>query len=408
MARRIPKAPLTAKAVSSLKRPGRYSDSGSKGLYLLIGPSGAKSWILRYMLNKQRREMGLGPVGDVSLADARDKAHEARKALLAKIDPLKARHDAEAKKKLEAANAKTFKQCVLDYIEDHKSEWSSDKHGEQWRRTFEVHCFDLIGQVPISSIDTEQVLKVLKPIWTKIPETAGRVRGRMEAVLDAATAAKHRPEVPNPARWKGHLKHMLAKHNRSQSVQHHPALPFKDVPKFMTALRKMEGVSPKALEFLILTATRTTETIGARWSEFDIPAKTWIIPKERMKTRKEHRVPLGEDAIRILNAVMPPASGPKCEFVFRTVGEDEPLSNNACLTLLERMSMGHITVHGFRSSFRDWASETAQPFSHAAMEQALAHKVANAVEGAYRRGDMFDERRRLMKAWASFCNSHKG
>lgn len=395
MARKVKQ--LTALAVSKMKEPGLYADGG--GLYLRVGPTGAKSWIFRYMLNGRRHDMGIGPEHTIKLPDARLKAEELRKQLIDDQDPLQVREDQRLARKLEAAKTMTFKECAEAYIKAHAPGWKNAKHGDQWRNTLAAYAYPHIGDLPVQSIDVGLVLKVLTPIWDSKTETATRVRGRIESIIGWATVRNYR-NGDNPARWKGHLDHLLAPRAKVQKVEHHPALAIEEMGTFMSALRKQEGVAAKGLEFLILTAARTGEVIAARWEEFDLGKKLWIVPPERMKAGREHRVPLSESALSVLEAMK--TADLSDEFVFPGTRPKKPLSNMAFLQLLKRMKRDGLTVHGFRSTFRDWAAERTN-FPREVAEMALAHTVSDKVEAAYRRGDLLEKRFKMMEEWANFC-----
>jgi integrase len=400
---------LSPAAIRNAKRPGLYGDGA--GLWLDVHErtdvSGkklapGKSWIFRFMLNGRARSMGLGALHTVSLAEARDRARAARQKLLDGVDPLDQREAARAAAALEAAKAITFKTAAEQFIEAHKAGWKNAKHAEQWPATLETYAYPIIGALPVQAIDTGLVLKVLEPIWTTKPETANRVRGRIENVLDWARVRGYRTG-DNPARWKGHLDQTLPAKAKVRQAKHHAALPYAQIGDFVPALRAQNGTAARAMEFTILTAARTGEVIGARWNEIDLDEKLWVVPAERMKAGREHRVPLAPRAVEILKSLRPAKGEPKADaFVF---GGDKPgmaLSNMAMLALLKRMGRGDLTVHGFRSTFRDWAAERTSYPSEVA-EMALAHTVSDKVEAAYRRGDMFQKRRRLAEAWASYC-----
>jgi integrase len=387
---------LTALAIKRQKVPGRYGDGG--GLWLQVSATGGKSWLFRYTREGSARHMGLGSVELVSLAEARDLARKNRRLLLDGIDPLQARRDVRAQMRSEAARGITFNECAEQLIASQEAGWRNPKHRAQWRSTLAAYAYPILGDLSVSAIDVGMVLKVVEPIWQAKPETAGRVRGRVEAVLDWAAARSYR-NGENPARWRGHLDKLLPARSRIARVKHHPALAYAELPAFMRDLRDQKGVSPRALEFTILTAARTNETIGARWTEIDLKAGMWIVPPERMKGKREHRVPLSERSVQLLKAL--PREG---DFVFVGNKPDQPLSNMAMLKMLERMGCGDITVHGFRSTFKDWATETtAYPIEMS--EVALAHVVSDKTEAAYRRGDMLEKRRRLMEDWAKYCTS---
>jgi integrase len=395
---------LTTLRVERAKEPGMYGDGG--GLYLRVTEDGAKNWVFRFMLGGRPRWMGLGPLALYGLQEARGKALDARRLRHEGIDPIETRRANRLRERLETAKAMTLKQCAESYIASHRAGWRNAKHAAQWEATLATYVYPAIGALPVQAIDTGLVCKVLEPIWTAKPETAGRVRGRVEAILDWAKARDYRAGE-NPARWRGHLDKLLPARSKVAKVEHHAALPFAELPDFMGRLRAQEGVAARALEFAILTAARTGETIGARWSEIKLADKIWTIPAERMKAGKEHRIPLSLRALAILEGMralrlegdQPAASD---EFVFRGGKVGKPLSNMAFLMLLRRMERDDLTAHGFRSSFRDWASERTG-FPAEVAEMALAHAVGDKVEAAYRRGDLFDKRRRLMDAWANFC-----
>ncbi|MDF2599243.1 MAG: hypothetical protein K0Q54_2066 [Methylobacterium brachiatum] len=387
---------LTALGVTRLKTPGMYGDGG--GLWLQVSGKGGKSWVFRYTLQGKSREMGLGPASTFSLAEARDKALTCRKLCYDGIDPIETRREQRQEASVEAARAITFRTCAESYIAAHKAGWRNDKHAAQWTATLETYAYPVFGDLPVQAVDTGLVLKALEAIWTTKPETATRVRGRIESVLDwAATRGYRRGE--NPARWKGHLANLLPKRSKVRKVEHHAALPFKDVPAFMVAIASQPGTAAKLMAFTILTAARTGEALGARWSEIDIESGIWTVPAERMKGGSEHRVPLSEPTLALLGEMQ----GLDAEFVFPGGRRGKPLSNMAMLTLLRRMERTDLTVHGFRSSFRDWASETTH-FPSEVVEMALAHTVESKVERAYRRGDLFEKRRELMAAWAAHCS----
>ncbi len=388
---------LTALGVAKLKNPGMYGDGG--GLWLQVTGAGGKSWIFRYTLRGKSREMGLGSAGTFTLAEARDKALTCRKLCYEGIDPIEMRRGQRQEAAIEAAKAITFRTCAEGYIEAHKAGWRNDKHAGQWTATLATYAYPVFGDLPVQAIDTGLVLKALQAIWTSKPETATRVRGRIESVLDwAATQGYRRSE--NPARWKGHLANLLPKRSKVRKVEHHAALPFKEVPAFLKKVGEQPGIAAKLMAFTILTAARTGEALGARWSEIDLEARIWTVPAERMKAGAEHRVPLSSGVMGILAEMQ----GLDDTFVFPGGRRGKPLSNMAMLVLLRRMKREDLTVHGFRSSFRDWASETTD-FPSEVVEMALAHTVESKVERAYRRGDLFEKRRELMAAWATHCSS---
>jgi integrase len=372
-----------------------YGDGG--GLYLQITPAGVKSWLFRYMRQGKARGMGLGPLHTVNLAEARGKALTCRKLLLDGNDPLEAKRHHRAALALSDAKSLTFEQSATNYIAAHKAGWKNEKHAAQWTSTLETYAYPTFGTLPVAAIDTGLVMKVLEPIWTTKTETATRVRGRMESVLDWATVRGYR-EGENPARWKGHLDHLLPKRSKVKKVQHHPALAYAEAPAFLAELRSQEGVAARALEFLILTACRTNEVIGAHWSEFDFTEKTWTIPAERMKAGKEHRVPLSQRALALIKELRKQVQG---DYVFPGLLPKKPLSNMAMLELLKRMERQALTVHGFRSTFRDWVGETTH-YPREVAEAALAHTIKDKAEAAYARGDLFAKRRHMFDDWAKY------
>ena len=352
------------------------------------------------MLDGRPRFMGLGPTHTFSLKEARERARLARQQVKDGIDPIEARNQDRQRRRLEAAKAVTFKEACERYVAAYEAGWTNAKHVAQWKSTL-ASAYPTIGNLPVNNIDTGLVLKVLEPIWNAKPETASRLRGRIERVLAWATTRGYRVG-DNPARWTGHLDELLPKRSKIRAVKHHPALPFDELPAFMAELRKREGISARGLEFTILTAARTGEVIGATWSEIDFATKTWTIPAQRMKAGKPHRVPLSDRAVAILDA-LPHEDGN--EFVFIGGKAKAPLSNMAMLELMKGMRPGYVP-HGFRSTFRDWAAERTNYPNHI-VEKALAHTVADKVEAAYRRSDLFEKRRKLMDAWAGFCAAPK-
>lgn len=389
---------LNALAVSRLKEPGMHFVGGVAGLAILVADTGAKSWILRKSIAGKRRDMGLGGYPDVTLAMAREKAREQRALVEMGIDPIEERRAKQATLKASRAKAMTFSECVTAYMKAHGDGWKNPKHRQQWQNTLDTYAGPVIGEIDVALIDTGLVLKVLEPIWKEKTETATRLRGRIESVLSWATTRGYR-HGENPARWKGHLDTLLVKPSAVQKVEHHAALPFAEIGCFMAELALMEGIGARALEFAILTAARSGEVRGATWSEIDLAARTWTVPAERMKMKKEHRVPLSDRAVKLLEAM--PRIG---DLVFPGAKEGKPLSDMSLTAVLRRMARGDLTAHGFRSSFRDWASETTT-YPADVVEMALAHTIKNAVEAAYRRGDLFEKRARLMDDWAKYCGT---
>ena len=387
-------------------------------MQLLVKKSGARSWVFRFMLDGKSRDIGLGAaIGPdaIPLAKARDKAIDLRRLVQSGIDPLqeRARIDAESEAEAQAAHIAgiTFKASAKAYIAAHSDSWKNAKHRAQWPSTLENYVYPVMGDLPVADISTEHVMAVIEPIWKTKPETASRVRGRIETILDAAKARGYR-QGENPARWRGHIALMLPARTRLSRGKH-PALPYDEVNSFITDLNSRDAMAALALEFTILTAVRSGETIGATWNEVELSKATWTIPAERMKAGKEHRVPLSSRALAILETTKALGS----EFIF--VGaKGGMLSNMAMAMMIRRMheskiSAGRkgyvdpkqdriVTCHGFRSSFRDWAAESTG-YSHEVCEMALAHAISNQAEAAYRRGDLFDKRRKLMDAWAVFC-----
>ena len=386
---------LSAVRVQSARKRGYYGDGG--GLYLRVALGGAKGWIFRYG-GGRRRDMGLGGYPAIGLAKARELAGDCRSVLAAGLDPIAARNEKRAAAAVEAAKAMTFADCATAYINAHEVGWRNPKHRQQWKNTLATYVSPVVGKLPVSAVDAGLVLKVLEPIWTKKPETASRVRGRMEAVLDWAKARGYRTGE-NPARWRGHLDHLLPAKAKVRKVEHHAALPYARIGAFLTAVRKQNGIAARALEFLVLTATRTGETLGATWNEVDLSAKLWTIPAARMKAGKEHRVPLSDATLAVLQQMQEIRHS---DYVFPGGRDHRPLSEMSLLMLLRRMGHGDITAHGFRSTFRDWAAERTT-FPREVAEMALAHAIPEAVEAAYRRGDLFDKRKKLMAAWAEYC-----
>jgi integrase len=346
--------------------------------------------------------MGLGSLSALSLTDARDKAAECRRLRQEGVDPIEARKAQREQAALEAATMLTFTEAAARYIAAHRSGWKNAKHASQWENTLATYAEPVLGALSIQAIDTAVVLKVVEPIWKAKPETANRVRGRIEAVLDWAKVRGLR-QGENPARWRGHLDHLLPAKTKVRRVKHHAALPYADMPAFIAELRAQEGIAARALEFTLLTAARTGDTIGAIWDEANEPEKVWTVPAERMKAGKEHRVPLCDRALAILDD-MRSVRASEAPYVFPGGKTGKPLSNMAMTEVLRRMGWGEITVHGFRSTFRDWAAERTN-FPNEVVEMALAHAVGDKVEAAYRRGDLFEKRRRLMAEWEAYCNT---
>lgn len=398
MARGIQK--LSALQVDRAKNPGYFSDGG--GLYLQVSASGTKSWLFRFMLSGRAREMGLGPLHTVSLAEARLKAANCRKLLLEGIDPIDARNAERTARQLAASNTMTFDECAKAYITSHRVGWKNAKHTAQWENTLRDYVSPVFGSMPVAAIDTALVMRALERdnLWTAKAETASRLRGRIENILSWAAVRGYR-SGDNPARWKGHLEELLPHKSKVARTEHHPALPYTEIGGFFVALREQDGTAAKALEFTILTAARTGEVIGAKWGEIDFAERVWTVPAERMKAKKEHRSPLCTRAIKILDDMRQASED---GFVFPGRRKDSAMSNMAMLQLLRRMGRADLTVHGFRSTFRDWAAERTN-YPREVAEMALAHTVSDKVEAAYRRGDLFEKRRRMMEEWQRFCET---
>jgi integrase len=411
---------LTALKVEKSRQPGMYADGG--GLYLRVTPEGTKNWVFRFMLKGKARWMGIGPVALFGLHEARAKALDARRLHHQGRDPIETRNAVRAQERLDAAKAMTFSNCASAYIRAHRAGWRNAKHAAQWETTLATYAEPIIGALSVQTVDTALIMKALeqevcdtlgnaaKPLWTARPETASRLRGRIEAILDWAKVRGYR-DGENPARWRGHLDKLLPARTKVRKVEHHAALPYAEIPAFMAKLREQDGVSARALEFAILTAARTGEVLGATWDEINWTDKAWTIGGARMKAGNEHRVPLCTGALTVLQKLEPTTEelrsesnrgNPDEQFVFAGGKAGRPLSNMAFLMLLRRMGRGDLTAHGFRSTFRDWAAERTH-FPSEVVEMALAHAVGNKVEAAYRRGDLFEKRRKLMEAWASYC-----
>ena len=389
---------LSARFVEAEKAPGLYGDGAN--LYLKVDDGGGKSWIMRWEAGGKVRKLGLGPLHTVSLAEARTKAEDARKLILDGIDPRQARREAINAAAVTEAKTMTFDQCADAYIEAHKAGWKNDKHAAQWAATLETYASPYFGKLPVAAVDTGLVMRVLSPIWAKKNETAHRVRGRIESILSWAKVHGYR-SGENPALWKGHLDQLLPARKKVHKVEHHAALPYDEIPAFMSELRGRDGVAALALEFAILTATRTSETLNAIYSEIDLKTKIWSIPAPRMKGDREHRIPLSDRAIAILEDMK---VDKKSDYIFPGARRGRPLSNMSMLTVLRRMKRGDLTSHGFRSTFRTWTAERTN-FQREICEAALAHVIGDKTEEAYQRGDLLDKRRRLMTAWATFCDT---
>jgi len=374
-----------------------YADGGS--LYLRVAPGGSKQWIFRYAAPSGRvRDMSLGAVHTFSLAEARERAADARKLRADGIEPINHKRARLAALRAADAKAMTFEQCARGFIKDNEAEWTSPKHRQEWEITLRKYVFPLLGSLPVEAIDTPLVLKVIKPMWERIPTTASRVVGRIHAVIGWATVHHYR-HGDNPARWQGHLEHALPALSKVAKVKHHAALPYAQVGAFVAKLRKDSSVGARCLEFITLTAARLGEAINAEWDEIDLANRVWVVPASRMKADREHRVPLSGAALAVLKAVQ---AIRQSDYVFPGTRQGRPVGENTPVRLAKQAAGSNITVHGLRSTFRDWASERTS-FSREVAEMALAHAIPNAVEAAYRRGDLFEKRRKLMEAWAEFC-----
>jgi integrase len=385
MARQVSK--LSARTVATLTKPGRRSDGG--GLYLVIERSGSKRWAFLFRQNGRLREMGLGGASSISLAKARELAADCRQTVTLGDDPI-------AIRKRAAGAIPTFGEFADKFIADKEHGWRNAKHRAQWRMTLETYAAPL-RRLQIDAIATEDVLKILRPLWSAKPETAARLRGRIEEVLDAARAAGNR-NGENPARWRGHLDKLLPK--RAKLTRgHHAALPYAEIPAFVVRLREQSGAAAVALEFTILTAARSGEALGARWPEIDLAEKLWTVPAARMKGSREHRVPLSDRALAVLAQARKLQTD---DYVFPGQKRGRPLSGMSMEMLLRRMKAEGVTVHGFRSSFRDWAGDKTS-FPREVAEAALAHAIGDETEAAYRRSDALAKRRKLMDAWAAYC-----
>lgn len=420
MARQLHK--LSALQVTKLNKPGLYGDGG--GLTLQIAPSGSKSWLFRFMREGKAYGMGLGPTHTISLAEARHKALEARKLLLDGLNPLEVKKEALEERALEQAKRMTFDQCAKAYIDAHKAGWKNDKHIQQWTNTIEAYASPFFGNLPVAEVDTALVVKSLSLIWQTRPETASRLRGRIESVLGWATTSGYRVGE-NPARWKGHLENLLANVSKTARIQNHPSLPWQKIFDFMSALHKREGSAARAVEFTILTACRSGEVRGAQWTEFDFTEKLWTIPAERMKAGREHQVPLSDAALTVLASMQADAvskarqatSSKPSAHVFPG-SKGQIMSDMSLTALVRRMNSETdkptwvdpagkgITVHGFRATFRMWTAETTS-YPREVAEHALAHQLPDAVERAYQRGTQFAKRKSLMADWAIQCTLNK-
>jgi integrase len=389
---------LTAARVKSLKTPGDHLDG--RGLYLQVRNESSKSWVLKFSLRKKAREMGLGSAFDFSLAEARERRDALRKLIAQGVDPIEQRKADDAAKARERAKSITFEEACARYIAANRKGWKNIKHAGQWETTLKTYAYPLIGRLPVQAIDVDLVMKVLDPIWSTKAETASRVRGRIETVIDGCKA---RGEYigENPARWRGHLETLLPKRSKTSKVKNHPALPYGDLPGFMQELRTRDSIAASALEFQILTAVRPGNALAARWSEIDRTAAVWTIAAENMKGNREHKVPLSAAALAVLDRMEKIRNGG--DYIFYSPGSGRALRDAATGAVIDRMGRDDIVPHGFRSTFRDWAAERGYP--DAVAEAALAHSVSDAVIAAYKRTTFFELRKQLLNDWATFATS---
>jgi len=386
---------LTNAKIQKLNEPGRFGDGGN--LWLQVSKWGTKSWVLRYWVNGKERNCGLGPIELVSLSDARQRALKIRRQLLDGNDPIDERRAARVAARLERAKQVSFGKCALDYIAAHRPSWKSDRHHKQWL-ALEWQC-KAIWTLPVGSVDTEQVLSVLKPFWESRTITAVRIRARIEMVLGYAAGRGLRPSGDNPARWRGHLESMLPKPGRITKVEHHKAIPVAEIPAFAAGLRARDDIAAKALEIVLLTALRSSEVADAKWSELDFTANVWVIPAERMKAGVEHSVPLSGRVIEIFKSIHPVKG---TDLIFEGIKSGD--NTGSLLAVMRELAGKGQTVHGLRSSFRDWCSENTN-FPREIAERALAHRIENKSERAYSRSALLEKRRKLMDQWARYCAS---
>jgi integrase len=401
---------LSSMAIAKQKKPGTYADGG--GLWLQVTENGSKSWSFRFMLNGRAREMGLGALHTIDIAKARDEARRCRELLLQRVDPIERRNTERAANVVASNSAKTFDDCADAYIAAKRPGWSNPKHADQWTNTLAMYASPVFGKLPVHAVHTELIVQALNKIWTTKTETATRVRQRIEAVLDWATVSGFR-KGDNPARWGGHLEHKLTNPAKLKDVENLPALPFAQIAAFLIDLRKQEGVAARAMEFMILTAVRTGPVRLAGWDEIELEERAWNIPAAHMKIKNDHRVPLCSRAIAILEEMKQFRSDDQ-PFLFPGGKRGKCMSDGALLALLRRMNTPAkwrdektgepIVPHGFRSTFRDWASERTR-YPHEVQEMALAHLIKNKAEAAYRRGDLFDKRRQMMADWERYCET---
>ena len=405
---------FSALEVGRINEVGYHHVGGVAGLVMQVTKTGTKSWLFRVLVGGKRREIGLGGYPDVTLAGAREKARELREKIKTGIDPVAERQAARSALAAAVASAMNFQQAAEKYIAANESGWRNEKHRQQWTSSLEAYAYPKIGKLSVSAIETAHIISIIEPMWSNLTETASRLRGRIENILDWATVRGYR-KGENPARWRGHLDKMLPARNKVQKVVHHPALDYREVGAFMTDLRMVEGMGARALEFAILTAARSGEVRGATWNEIDINARLWIIPEGRMKAEREHAIPLPDEALALLDNLPRMA---ECDLIFPSTSAGI-LSDMTLTAVIRRMNEASvkvggsgwkdragkiITAHGFRSTFRDWAGETTA-FPREVIEHALAHQLKDKAEAAYQRGSLLEKRRRLMAEWATFCST---
>lgn len=395
---------LNHSQVKSAKEVGLLSDGG--GLYLQISKAGTKSWLLRFKLHGKRREMGLGSYRDFTLAEAREKAAESRKFVKQDIDPIEQRKASQKALAKLAKGKKSFKECALEYIKSMEAGWKHPKHSQQWKNSLINYVYPVFGDWPIDQVDREAVQKVLTPIWNTKTETAGRVRGRIERILDWARVKEYR-SGENPAYWRGNLEHLYSKPSKIVDVKHMPSLPYEKMSSFISNLKKKESLAAIAVELLIYTVTRPTEALSAKWNEIDLEARTWKIPKDKMKGNIEHVIPLSDQCVDMLENLPHIADS---DFLFPSTKKDKHLSSSAMLKLIktigEKIEFPDVTAHGFRASFKTWTSET-QNFDWQAVEFCLAHKIKDKAAAAYHRSNLLDKRKIIMSAWANYCTENE-
>jgi integrase len=385
-------------AKATVDKKTYHSDGG--GLYVQLSPGGGASWVFRYKVGGRTREMGLGPLYTIGLAKAREKARQCRELRLDGIDPLEQRRAAKIKTKIEAARSRTFRECAESFIDSHTAAWRNPVHAAQWPASLDAYAYPIIGDLPVQVIDTALIMEVLQPIWTEKPETAGRVRSRIEAILSWATVSGYR-QGENPARWRNHIDQLLPRKSKIRRVEHYRALPFDDLPELMAKLEQQQGNPARALRYLILTAARTSEVLGATWAEVDVAEKIWIIPGPRTKTGAEYRIPLSAAALAVIGQQRDLRKDEDEQLVFPGMRHGRALSAPSMLVVLRRIGYS-ATTHGMRACFRSWAAERTDT-PHEILELALGHTIGDATIRAYARSDLVERRRHLMQRWADFC-----